>query len=191
MMPCRSIVWVIMISMFVGCQPTANKNTSKAQITTADIPTTLLDRNGKVVELKSYRGKPVVLIVVRGMPESLGGTFCPYCLAQAGSLVAKYDEFKNRGVEVLMVFPGTAESAAEFTKQVQTQAEAGKVIPYTVCVDKDCSACDQLGIRGDLAKPSTFILDSSGEVVYAYVGKSTSDRPAIATILKELDQLKK
>ena len=91
----------------------------------------------------------------------------------------------------MLVFPGPGEKVAEFIKQVQTQGDGGKGMPYPVCVDKDCSACDRLGIRGELAKPSTFILDPNGEVVYAYVGKSTSDRPSVAALLKELDRLKK
>ena len=103
-----------------------------------------------------------MLVVVRGMPESPGGVFCPYCLAQVTSLSAKYEEFKSRGAEVVLVFPGPSDKAAQFTKQVQSQAEGGKAVPYPVCVDMDCSACDRLGIRGDLAKPSTFILDPSG-----------------------------
>ena len=64
-------------------------------------------------------------------------------------------------------------------------------MPYPVCLDQDCSTCSQLGIRGDLAKPSTFILNAKGEVVYAYVGRNTSDRPSIRGTLAELDRLKK
>jgi peroxiredoxin len=186
------MVWVV-LAVQLGCQPASNKvqPTPSRPVQSADFPKSLLDRNGQVVELKAYRGRPVVLVVVRGMPESPGGTYCPFCLAQASSLVAKYDEFKSRGAEVLLVFPGTADSATEFSKQVLSQGEDGKSIPFTMCVDQDCTACDRLGIRGDLAKPSTFILDGQGEVVYAYVGKSTSDRPTLATILQQLDQLKK
>ena len=57
-----------------------------------------------------------------------------------------------------------------------------------VLVDRDCSACDRLGIRADLAKPSTYILDTRGKLVYAYVGVTTSDRPSLKAILAQLDQ---
>jgi peroxiredoxin len=181
-----------MLALAGGCTPALKDDApANRQVAATDLPASFVDRDGKPVELKAYRGKAVVLVVVRGMPESPGGVFCPYCLAQAGSLAAKYDEFKGRGAEVLLVFPGPGEKAAEFAKQVQAKADGGKAMPYPVCVDKDCSACDRLGIRGDLAKPSTFILDPAGEVVYAYVGKSTSDRPSVAALLKELDKLKK
>jgi len=188
----RSVVWAAMLILMVGCSPTFKDDAPpNRQVEAADIPTSFLDQDGKPVDLKSYRGKTVVLVVVRGMPESPGGVFCPYCLAQAGSLAANHEEFQARGAEVLLVFPGPGDKAAEFTKQVQSKADVGKGMPYTVCVDKDCSACDRLGIRGDLAKPSTFIFDPNGEVVYAYVGKSTSDRPSVKALLAEVDRLKK
>jgi peroxiredoxin len=188
----RSGVWFAILALIAGCTPTLKDDApANRQVATADMPTSFVDGAGKLVDLKAYRGRSVVLVVVRGMPESPGGVFCPYCLAQAGSLAAKYDEFKSRGAEVLLVFPGPGDKAAEFAKQVQSQADGGKAMPYPVCVDKDCSACDRLGIRGDLAKPSTFILDPSGEVVYAYVGKSTSDRPSVKALLAELDRMKK
>jgi len=187
-----SVVWAAMLILVTGCTPTPkDDSTANRPVTATDMPTSFVDRDGKPVDLKSYRGKAVVLVVVRGMPESPGGVFCPYCLAQAGSLAANYNEFQARGAEVLLVFPGPGARAAEFTRQVQSRANVGKGMPYPVCVDKDCAACDRLGIRGDLARPSTFILDPTGEVVYAYVGKSTSDRPSMKALLAELDRLKK
>jgi peroxiredoxin len=185
-------VCVAMLALIAGCSPKLKDNApANRQVAASEMPTSFVDAAGKSIDLKDYRGRAVVLVVVRGIPESPGGVICPYCLAQAGSLAAKYEEFKSRGAEVLLVFPGPGDKVAEFTKQVQSQADVGKAMPYPVCVDKDCSACDRLGIRGDLAKPSTFILDSNGEVSYAYVGKSTSDRPSVKALLAELDRMKK
>ena len=50
------------------------------------------------------------------------------------------------------------------------------------------SACDRLGIRDDLAKPSTYILDTRGNVVYAYVGETSTDRPSVKAVLTQLDK---
>ena len=55
-------------------------------------------------------------------------------------------------------------------------------------LDKECQACERLGIRDDLAKPSTYILDKRGNLVYAYVGETSTDRPSVKAILKQLDQ---
>jgi peroxiredoxin Q/BCP len=159
-------------------------------VTATDLPKTFLDREGNTVDLKSYRGRPVVLVVLRGMPESPGGVFCAFCLAQTGSLASKADEFKARGAEVLLVFPGTGDQAGAFTQKAKSYAEGGKPIPYRYCLDKDRTVCDQLGVRGDLARPSTFIVDAAGNIAFAYVGKSQSDRPTVAALLAELDRLK-
>ena len=55
-------------------------------------------------------------------------------------------------------------------------------------LDKECQACDRLGIRDDLAKPSTYVLDTHGNLVYAYVGETSTDRPSVKAILAQVDQ---
>ena len=175
-----------------GCPPASKESPPRDKpYTAADMPLAFVDSTGTAIDLKAYRGKPVVLVVTRGFPESPGGVFCPYCLAQVGSLTTKYEEFKTRGAEVLIVFPGSGDQASAFAKKARSYADGGREVPYPVCVDKDYSACDRLGIRGDLAKPSTFILDANGDVAFAYVGKGQSDRPTVAAMLAELDRLKK
>src|SRR5262245_39426441 len=53
----------------------------------SDLPLSFVDSDGNPVDLTQYRGKKkVVLIVLRGMPQSPGGVFCPSCLAQTSSL---------------------------------------------------------------------------------------------------------
>jgi len=160
-------------------------------MTASEFPNSFVDHDGVAVDLTKYRGKPVVIVVVRGMPESPGGVFCPNCLAQASSLSANYEQFTSRGAELLLVYPGPRDRSVEFRQQVKALTTQSRAMPYPVCLDQDCSTCSQLGIRGDLAKPSTFILNAKGEVVYAYVGRNTSDRPSIQGTLTELDRLKK
>src|SRR5947199_7378400 len=69
-----------------------------------DFPRSFVDANGNPVDLAAYRGRKVVLVVLRGVPRDEGGAFCPSCLAQAGSLMANRDEFVRRKVEVLVLF---------------------------------------------------------------------------------------
>jgi peroxiredoxin len=154
------------------------------------MPTMFLDSRGNSVELKRYLGKSVVLVVVRGLPESPGGVFCPYCLAQANSLSKNYSEFTGRNAEVLLVVPGSQGVTTAFLQQVQGGGSATVELPFPLCLDENAIAANQMGIRGDLAKPSTFILDREGKIVYAYVGKSTSDRPSVKAVLAELDRLR-
>jgi peroxiredoxin len=146
-----------------------------------------VDGNGKTIDLREYRGKKnVVLVVTRGYP----GYICPNCSAQTSRLISNYPEFVKRDAEVLVVFPGPTEHLQEFRQR--TQGEAGKgSVPFPILLDKDFHAVDLLKIRGDLAKPATYIVDKKGDVKFAYVGVNTSDRPSLKAMLDQLDAIQK
>jgi peroxiredoxin len=146
------------------------------------------DRDGNPVDLKSYRGKKnVVLVVTRGMtypPDN----FCMYCSGQTSRLIANYKEFTKRGAEVLLVIPGPKDKIDKFLKRAREQAD-DKEVPFPVLLDEDFRAVNRLGIRDQLAKPSTYILDKQGQVRFAYVGSTLTDRPSIKVMLQQLDAI--
>ena len=78
----------------------------------------------------------------------------------------------------------------EFLAAVKEQAN-DQVVPFPLLYDQDLKAVDQLGIRYQLAKPSTLIFDREGNLRYAYVGKDLSDRPSVKAMLDQLDQFTK
>jgi peroxiredoxin len=165
------------------------KDDAPANANPAEFPQSFVDHLGNPVDLAQYRGKKkVVLVVLRGMPRSERGGFCPSCLAQTSSLMANQAEFARRGAELLVVFPGPSDRVGEFLQKVkvQTPGEPGRA--FQVLLDQECRACDRLGIRDDLAKPSTYILDTAGKLVYAYVGETSTDRPSVKAVLAQLDQ---
>src|SRR2546429_478100 len=79
--------------------------------------------------------------------------------------------------------PFKEDAPAKATKQTAGEPER----LFQMLLDKECRACDRLGIRDDLAKPSTYILDRQGNLVYAYVGETSTDRPSVKAILTQLD----
>lgn len=159
---------------------------ANATVPAGEMPTRFTDPAGGPADLAAYRGKSAVLLVVlRGMPRGYDGRPCPYCLAQVGGLAANYPEFRARGAEVVAVFPGSAAQGRDFVGGVTDAPD----LPFPILLDPDLAACDRLGIRGDLAKPSTFVLDKTGAVVYAYVGQTYSDRPSVKAQLDVLDGL--
>jgi len=154
-----------------------------------NLPLSFVDCEGKLIDLTKYRGnKKVVLIVLRGMPHSPAGIFCPSCLAQTSSLMGNQQEFAKRGAEVLVVFPGPSERLGEFLQRAKSLTPGEPERSFRVLLDPECSACDRLGIRDDLAKPSTYVLDFQGRLVYAYVGMTSTDRPSLKAILSQLDR---
>lgn len=157
------------------------------------LPLKFLDMDGKQVDLTSFRGKSnVVLVVLKGLPQNpaFGGAFCPRCLAQVNALAANHAEFKKREAEVLMVFPGPTDRVPDFLAQgLVDGADGGLKLPFPLLRDTDLAAVNALGIKGDLAKPSTYILDKSGNAVFAFVGESDTDRPSVRSLLDRLDRL--
>ena len=146
-----------------------------------------VDRLGKNVDLKDYRGqKNVVLVVTRGY----SGGFCPLCSAQTSRLIRNHEEFVSRNTELLVVFPGSQEKATSFVDQLSENAESGdESVPFSIVLDEGLAFVDKLMIRGDLAKPSTYIIDRSGVLRFAYVGTTPSDRPSLKAILDQLDSI--
>lgn len=149
------------------------------------------DLEGKRVALADFRGKqPVVLVFTRGFP----GFVCPYCSAQTSRLIAQHDEFVKRNAAVLLVFPGPTEHVQDFLESSRRQARekgaAGDAaVPFPILLDIDFAAVDQLGLRDDLAKPSTYIFDKQGELRFAYVGANSADRPSMKAMLAQLDAM--
>jgi peroxiredoxin len=168
-----------------------HENDSNRTVSGEQMPLKFVDIEGKSVDLASYRGKSnVVLVVVKGMPQSPGGVFCPGCLAQVNSLTANHPEFKKRDGEILMVFPGPTDKLPEFLATAKVDGAGGNPrVPFSLLLDRDLKAVDSLGIRGDLAKPSTYILDKRGNAVFAFVGETTTDRPSVKALLAQLDKL--
>ncbi len=164
---------------------------SNREVAGDKVPMKFTDTDGKPVDLVSYRGKSnVVLVVVKGLPKSSGGLFCPGCLAQVNSLTANYAEFKAREAEILMVFPGPTDGLPQFLTTAKVDGTGGNPkVPFAILTDADLKAVKTLGIDGDWAKPSTYILDKKGNAVFAFVGETTTDRPSVKALLAQLDKV--
>jgi peroxiredoxin len=164
---------------------------SNPEAAAKEVPLKFVDTDGNAVDLASFRDRAaVVLVVVKGLPRYPGGKFCPGCLAQVNSLAANNAEFKKRGAEVLVVFPGPKDTLPQFLADSKVAAAGeGPKVPFPLLLDTDLNAVRALGITGDLAKPSTYILDKKGNVVFAFVGETTTDRPSVQAVLGQLDKL--
>lgn len=151
------------------------------------------DINGDEKSLKEYLGKKnVVLVVTRGY----AGSVCLYCATQTSRLLTNYPQFARRDAEVVVVFPvETPEDKTRhrhFVVSVKNQLDTPvEKIPFPIVLDVELKAVDQLGIRKDLSKPATYILDKQGQTRFAYVGESLADRPSVKVLLEQLDALNK
>lgn len=152
-----------------------------------------VDVNGRQVQLKDYVGsKNVVLVITRGFTSSI----CLYCSTQTSRLIANYDEFAKRNAEVVVVYPIRQDTERghldEFLAATKKNMDRPPdKVPFPVLLDVELKAVDKLGIRHDLSKPATFILDKEGQVRFSYVGKDLTDRPSVKALLNQLDTIEK
>jgi peroxiredoxin/DNA-directed RNA polymerase subunit RPC12/RpoP len=159
--------------------------TSNAKVADEALNLTFVNSKGENVDLQSYRGqKNLVLVMTRGFP----GYVCPICSAQTSRLIMNYAEFAKRDAEVLVVFPSSKDRLPEFLQACQSQAKNADV-PFPILLDEDLRVVEQLGIKADLAKPSTYIVDKKGQVRFAYVGATATDRPSVKAMLEQLDSM--
>ncbi|GAB5405790.1 MAG: hypothetical protein Aurels2KO_40210 [Aureliella sp.] len=156
-----------------------------------EIPTGLdglvfLDTSGKRVALEDHIGKKnIVLVFTEGFA---GGMLCPFCKTQTSRLVANYDKFAELNTEVFVVYPGSRDHLDEFVEAAKsTEKKVVDSIPFPLVLDEQLSAVGFFDIASNLAHPSTFIIDTAGNVRLAYVGSDMSaDRPSISAMLSVL-----
>jgi len=141
--------------------------------------------DGEDVDLRQYRGKQRVMIVVlRGFL----GEVCCYCIAQTKALAKAREKLEKANVEVLVIYPGARENEESFRELYELEFGEGPP-PYRVFYDPDLELVTKLGIEGDLASPTTLIIDKQGIVQYAYVGEHRADRPATNELIKKIEGL--
>lgn len=131
-------------------------------------------------------GQTLVVVVTRGNTVPI----CPYCSTQTARLISNYESFKAVGAEVAVVYPietgNDSSRLTKFLEDVKTRLDdTSKPVPFPVLLDVELKGVDQLGIRKDLSKPATYIVDAEGNVRYAYVGEHLADRPNISALLAE------
>jgi peroxiredoxin len=180
----RNLVLAIASFIFFFCSGVLSEAAEKTPILGAKAPDfELKSLAGEPVKLSTeIKRGPVVLVVLRGYP----GYQCPVCTAQFGDYVAKKEQFKAAGAQVLFVYPGPADRLVERAKEFVR----GKDYPahFQILLDPDFSFINAYGLRWDArnetAYPSTFIVDPNQKVTFAKVSQGHGDRSKAADMLK-------
>lgn len=161
---------------------------SNAPTGAAADPVSFVDTAGRPVRLEDYRGKrSLVLVFTRGFP----GYLCPMCTSYTAQIAHRYPEIAAAGGEVLLVFPGSPERVGEFVAAAREilEQEGPGALPFPVLLDMNLKNVEAFGIQGDLARPSTYVIDRAGRVRFAYVGDLPHERPDVDSILAEIRRL--
>jgi len=140
------------------------------------------------VDLRDFVGKRVVVVVLRGM-VGRGREVCVYCTTQTVALVNAESHFERQNAEVILVFPGPAAGVEAFRQAIASAGPEFSAIPYHVVLDAKERLVEGLDIPGDLAAPTSLILDEAGVVRWAYEGLRADDRPSVERLVEELEKL--
>lgn len=146
--------------------------------------------DGQPKPLKEYaQGKNLVLVMTRGY----SGSICPYCTSQVSRMIANYSEFEKRNTQVVVVYPvaqqADSQKLEELVNRAVSMLPAKTEVPFPILLDVELKSVDVLGIRKDLSKPATYILDTEGRLQFAYVGNTLADRPSVQALIEQLDKI--
>lgn len=150
------------------------------------------DGDGNSVQLSDVMTQEyLVLVITRGW----AGRVCFYCASQTSRWARRFDELEPYDAQLLVIFPTESEADTSRLEDLEKKIKSGEIpnesVPFPILLDINLAGVDQLGIRAELAKPATYIVDRQGRVRFAYVGESIADRPTVDSVLKQLGQLKR
>lgn len=127
----------------------------------------LEDYNGKALSSDDWKGEKRLVIFYRG-------NWCPICTAQVKELAGFEKDFNELGVRITLISPQSHQKSLNHAKRVG--------LDYDFLVDVDNRAAKTLGILAenglpagfqvlgydtDVPKPTTFVLDENGNVIFA------------------------
>lgn len=147
---------------------------------------TLEDYDGNKQTSSDWEGEKRLIIFYRG-------NWCPICTAQVNELTKFESQFKELGLQVTLVSPQSHEKSRRHAKKVgmdydflvDVNNEAAKAlgILHTSGTPK---GFEILGFESDVPKPTTFVLDEKGKVVFADLTTNYRIRPRPEDIIATL-----
>ena len=148
--------------------------------------TRFVGSSGDVVDLNDWIGKKnVVLVVLRGF----AGSVCLSCTSQTLAMNRNLKAYAEHDAEVFFVYPGARDSVPKFLDSVCDIRGSRESLPIEILLDIDLKVVREFKIEGQLAKPTTIILDKAGVVRFAHVGQTNTDRPTVPAMLDALSQI--
>lgn len=137
--------------------------------------------NGTLVKLSNYRGKqPVLLALTRIFTEK---QYCPFCYPHIKALNEKYEQFQNRGIEVLMIT-----STDERQSQIVVN-DLGLKMP--LLSDPTCRVFRAYDVGQALGAPlpAQFVLDKEGKLGYKHLFSFLDHNASIETLLEQFSKV--
>ncbi len=120
----------------------------------------LPDQSQQPVSLKSYRGKPLILIFYLGHG-------CLHCSEQLNAIAARIGDFQSAGLPVLAI---STDQVAELQKSQANYSAEGLAFPFPLVADGEKKIFKAYGTHDDFeakALHGTFLIDPEGRILWS------------------------
>lgn len=146
------------------------------------------DEAGNVVDSTQLRGKPTVILFVRG-------NWCPFCNRQVADLTRYYKEIHERGARLIIVTPKPQDTTrrvaemfgVEFEFWLDPELAAARRLGLVHAAGVPGKHRDQYG--KDTIWPTSLVCDAQGVVRFVRQSRKIMDRPDPAALLGALRKL--
>lgn len=133
--------------------------------------------NNRVIKLSEYRSKqPVLLAFTRIFTEK---QYCPFCYPHIKALNENYEQFTNRGIEVLLVTSTDKKQSQIVVKDL------GLKMP--LLSDPSCYTFRTYKVGQALGAPlpAQFVLDVNGTLLYRHLFSFLDHNASVETLLEK------
>lgn len=132
--------------------------------------------DNRKIDLQSLRGRPVLV--------TFWATTCSSCMQEMPHLISLYNEYKNKGLEII----GVAMPYDIPSHIVQLINERN--VPYPIALDVDSSITSAFG--DVMLTPTSFLIAPDGTIVKQKIGEMNMDklREQIQGLLSQRQQVK-
>jgi len=137
--------------------------------------------NQSTIQLSHYFGKqPIILAFTRIFTEK---NYCPLCYPHIKELNEHYEQFTQKGVQVLMI------TSTDNRQSRQVVDDLGMKMPLLSNPSCDTFRLYQTGQALGAPLPAQFLLDVNGKIRYKHLFSFLSPNAKTETLLKAVDNL--
>jgi peroxiredoxin len=156
-----SLVLLLGAGLALAQEPATEKSKPETQ-TASDF--TLTDVNGDEYTLSDLLENGPVYMESWDLP-------CVNCIAELDALMPVYDSLQARGLQIIALSVDKPADEARVKSFV-----AGKKWPYICLLDQQKEVMKAYGI---IIKPTAYLINTSGEIVYTHIGYKKGDEERI------------
>lgn len=146
------------------------------------------DENGGVLNSDDLKGRPAVLLFVRG-------NWCPFCSKQVENLTRCYKEINESGARLVLITPKPLETTRRVAEFFAVDFEFW--LDESLAIGRQLGLVQEAGVPKDYNReygrdtlwPTTLVVDSEGIIRHTELSRFIADRPDPRKILGIVRQL--